>query len=207
MPRQLPIPLSVYVPSGSVIHRIPSGIKLVTLIAFVLGVTIFARTPLAAGVALAVASLGYLIARIPVRTALWQMFGAVPLLLFLAIFQGFSVSWSRAAVLFMTLLACVVAATLLTLTTRVTDLMDTLDRAMAPLARFGVPVETISLAVSLTLRMIPLQVQSVREVLDARRARGAKGSVAAFGVPLIIRTVRRSRATSDALLARGVGDS
>ena len=100
-----------------------------------------------------------------------------------------------------------VAATLLTLTTRVTDLMDTLDRAMAPLARFGVPVETISLAVSLTLRMIPLQVQSVREVLDARRARGAKGSVAAFGVPLIIRTVRRSRATSDALLARGVGDS
>lgn len=207
MAKQLPIPLSVYVPSDSVIHRIPSGIKLVTLVAFVLGVTFFARTPAIAGAALAIASLGYLIARIPLRTALWQMFGAVPLLLFLAIFQGFTVNWSRAAVLFMSLLACVVAATLLTLTTRVTDLMDTLDRAMAPLAKFGVPVETISLAVSLTLRMIPLQVQAVREVLDARRARGATGSVSAFGVPLIIRTVRRSRATSDALLARGVGDS
>ena len=92
MPRQLPIPLSIYVPSGSVIHRISPGIKLLVLIAFVLGVTIFASTPASAGAALTVASLGYLIARIPLRTALWQMFGAVPLLLFLAIFQGFTVS-------------------------------------------------------------------------------------------------------------------
>lgn len=206
MPRQLPIPLSVYVPTGSVIHRIPAGVKLLTLIAFVIGVSFFARSPQSAGICLAVVTVGYLIAKIPPRTALWQMFGAVPLLVLLAVVQGFTNGWYRAAVMFMSLLACVIAATLLTLTTRVTDLMDTLDRVMAPLGKIGVPVDTISLAVSLTLRMIPLQVQSVREVLDARKARGAKGSVTAFGVPLIIRTVRRSRATSDALLARGVGD-
>ena len=40
----------------------------------------------------------------------------------------------------------------------------------------------------------------------ARKARGASASATAFGVPVLIRTIRRSRSMSDALLARGVGD-
>ena len=203
---RLPIPLSVYVPGDSPLHRAPAGWKLGGVVAFVIGVSFLADTIPVAAVALVVTALGYAVGRIPPRTAAWQMFGAVPILVFIAVFQGFTVGWGDAAVMFLSVLACVIAATLITLTTRVSDLMETFDRLLAPLGRLGVPVATVSLAMSLTLRLIPLQVKAVEEVLDARRARGGAATPASFGVPVVIRTVRRSQVMADALIARGVGD-
>lgn len=200
------VPLSVYVRGDSVVHRMPAGPKLAVVVAFIITATIVARTIPTAAVALALALAAYAVARIPVRVAAAQVLGAVPLLAFIAVLQGLTGDWARGFMFFLQILACVVAATLLTLTTRVSELMDVFDRVLAPLGRLGVPVATVSLALSLTLRLIPLQVQAVREVLDARRARGAAASPTAFGVPVVIRTIRRSRAMADALLARGVGD-
>lgn len=202
----LVVPLSVYVKRDSAVHRMPALPKLGLVVAFIVVATIFARTIPTAAVALAVALCGYAVARIPFKVAVAQLLGAVPLLAFIAVIQGLTGDWELGAMLFLQILACVIAATLLTLTTRVSDLMNAFDRLSAPLGRIGLPVATISLAMSLTLRLVPLQVQAVREVLDARRARGASASATAFGVPVIIRTIRRSRAMSDALLARGVGD-
>ena len=154
----LVVPLSVYVPRDSVVHRLNPAVKMALVVAFI------------------------------------------------AVIQAIAGDWRNGLMLFLQILACVVVATLLTLTTRVSELMDTLDRLLAPLSKLGLPVATISLALSLTLRLIPLQVQAVRDVLDARKARGASASATAFGVPVLIRTIRRSRSMSDALLARGVGD-
>ena len=97
-------------------------------------------------------------------------------------------------------------AAVFTLTTTVAEMLEALEKALAPTARFGVPVEAISLALSLTIRLIPLQFATVGEVLDARKARGADFSITAFGAPVMIRSIRRARVIGDALLARGVGD-
>lgn len=202
----LVVPLSVYVKRDSPVHRMPALPKLGLVVAFIVVATIFAHTIPTAAVALTVALSGFAVARIPLKVAVAQLLGAVPLLAFIAVIQGLTGDWELGVMLFLQILACVIAATLLTLTTRVSDLMNAFDRLLAPLGRLGLPVATISLAMSLTLRLIPLQVQAVREVMDARRARGASASATAFGVPVIIRTIRRSRAMSDALLARGVGD-
>ena len=59
-------------------------------------------------------------------------------------------------------------AAVFTLTTTVAEMLEALEKALAPTARFGVPVEAISLAISLTIRLIPLQFATVGEVLDAR---------------------------------------
>ena len=95
---------------------------------------------------------------------------------------------------------------MLTLTTTVEALLDALDQSLQPLARVGVPVELISLTIALTIRLIPLMLATANEVLDARRARGAGFSFAAFGVPLVIRAVRRARQIGEALMARGAVD-
>ena len=108
--------------------------------------------------------------------------------------------------MFLTVYAAVAAAILLTLTTQVSEMMDSFDRVLAPLARFGVPVENITLAMSLTIRLLPLMLSTVLEVLDARKARGATASLTAFGTPVVIRSIRRARAMGEALQARGVGD-
>ena len=84
--------------------------------------------------------------------------------------------------------------------------MHSVEKMLLPFERFGLPVETITLAISLTLRLIPLQLATVNEVLDARKARGAGFSIVAFGTPVIIRSIRRARNIGDALLARGAGD-
>lgn len=202
----LVVPLSVYVARDSAVHRMNPAVKMALVVGFIIAATILARTIPTAAIALAIALCGYLVAKIPPRVIFAQLLGAVPLLAFIAILQAITGDWRNGLMLFLQILACVVAATLLTLTTRVSDLMDTLDRLLAPLGKLGLPVATISLAISLTLRLIPLQVQAVRDVLDARKARGASASATAFGVPVLIRTIRRSRAMSDALLARGVGD-
>ena len=108
--------------------------------------------------------------------------------------------------MFLTIFAAMMAAFLLTLTSTVDAIMESLEDSLRPLARFGLPVETISLAMSLTIRLIPLMFETVYEVLDARKARGAGFSPLAFGTPVIIRSIRRARAMGEALQARGVGD-
>jgi len=95
---------------------------------------------------------------------------------------------------------------LLTLTTTIEEMMDALERALRPTARLGVPVDTIVLTISLTIRLIPLMLNTINEVLDARKARGAAFSITAFGTPVIIRSIRRAHHIADALWARGAGD-
>ena len=200
------MPLGVYVPGSTVIHRIPAGVKLLGLIVFIIVVTVLFRTPLTVGVAIAVTALGYVMARIRPRTAAGQILPAVPIVAFLGLFQWWQNDLTSALVIFGGLMCTIAAAALVTLTTTIAALMDALERGLAPFARFGLPVETISLAMSLTIRLIPLQFAAVKEVLDARAARGAGWSVSAFGVPVLVRSIRRARALGEALVARGVGE-
>ncbi|MCK7674317.1 energy-coupling factor transporter transmembrane component T family protein [Corynebacterium pygosceleis] len=200
------IPMGVYVPGDTVIHRMNPSRKFMLLITYIIMSTVFIGSlPGAATCLLAVTAL-VTVARIPVRTAWGQIWPALPLLAFFAGFQWWRQGFEPAAVGFLLITSSIMAATLLTLTTRVSAMMDALDDTLRPLERFGFPAGKVSLAMSLTIRLIPLQLATVREVLDARKARGAGMSFSAFGVPVVVRSIRRAQRISDALLARGVDD-
>lgn len=200
------LPLGFYVPGDSLVHRTPPAWKFAALILYILSTAIFIRTPLAAVLVLLLPLAGYLIARIPFRVALGQLWPPLPILTVLGLFQWWQQGAAAALSMVLVILAAIMAATLLTLTTTIPAIMDALEDLLAPLARFGVPVESISLAISLTIRLIPLQLATVREVLNARKARGASFSILAFGTPVLIRSMRRAHAIGEALQARGVGD-
>lgn len=200
------VPLSVYVPGDTPVHRLPAAAKFLSLIIFVITIAVLATTPLRAGFAVLVVALGYAIARIPWRITWGQLWPALPILVLLFLFQWWQQGLSTAVSLFMMLVASIMSAVLLTLTTTIAEMMDSFEQALAPLGRWGVPVENISLALSLTIRLIPLQLGTVKEVLDARKARGAEFSLVAFGTPVMIRSIRRARIIADALWARGAGD-
>lgn len=200
------LPLGVYVPGETLIHRIPPAVKFAVLVLFILTTAIFVDSARLAAVAVAIPLMGYLIARIPLRIAWAQLWPPLPILAVLGLFQWWQRGADTALTTVLVIFAAIMAATLLTLTTTIPAIMDALDRLLAPLSRFGVPVEAISLAISLTIRLIPLQLSTVQEVLNARKARGASFSVRAFGTPVLIRSLRRARAIGEALQARGVGD-
>lgn len=200
------IPLGFYVDADTVIHRLPAALKFVALIAFILVTSLTVHTIPWAGLSLALVLALFPVAQIPFRVAMGQLAPPLYLMIALAAFQWWQKGFEDAAVMFLTVYAAVAAAILLTLTTQVSEMMDSFDRALAPLARFGVPVENITLAMSLTIRLLPLMLSTVLEVLDARKARGATASLTAFGTPVVIRSIRRARAMGEALQARGVGD-
>lgn len=203
------VPLGAYSPGTSVVHRAPAGIKLAVLSVFLVVSAIVVDSWRGGAVCLAVVVVTVLVARVPARLCLRQLSGPLPLLVFLGLMLWWRTDGQQALTMFLVLLSAVSAAVLLTLTTRVSAMMDMFERLLTPLGRFGFPVDQVTLALTLTIRLIPLQVQAVNEVLDARRARGSRSmgfSLTAFGVPIVVRTILRARAIADALRARGAAD-
>ena len=200
------IPLGVYVPGNTIIHRSPPLLKFLVLIVFILVTGIVIKTPIPAVYCVIISAVLFVIARIPLKIAFGQLWPPLPILLFLGAFQWWQLGFSRTAAIVLVIFSSLMLAILLTLTTTVDAMMEAMEKALAPTARFGVPVEIIVLAFSLTIRLIPLTLGTVYEVLDARKARGATFSLAAFGTPVIIRSIKRARNIADALVARGAGD-
>ncbi|AGP30945.1 energy-coupling factor transporter transmembrane component T family protein [Corynebacterium terpenotabidum] len=204
------VPLGLYVPGTSIVHRASPGAKMLVLAVYLVSTAVFVNTwQVALGCLAAVLALVTLVARVPLRALVRQLTGVLPVLIGVGLLLWWRTSGTAALTTVLVLLSSITAALLVTLTTRVAAMMDSFDRALRPCARFGLPVDQISLALTLTLRLIPMQVQMVGEVLDARKARGSRSaglSPVAFGVPVIVRTILRARGVADALRARGAAD-
>lgn len=198
--------IGLYRPGSSLLHRMPAGVKLLLLLLTIIAATLFARTPVAVGaVALTVAAL-FAVARIPVKVALVQLRPVLWMMLIIGIFQLIVTSPTRAIVVCGVLLISVALAALVTLTTRVTDMLDTVTRALQPLRRFGVDPDRIGLMLALAIRCIPILATIVHEVSEARKARGLQWSMTALATPVLVRALRTADALGDALIARGVDD-
>ena len=198
--------IGLYRPGTSLLHRMSPGSKLLSLIFAILATVIFARTPLeVALVALLVAVL-FAVARIPAKVALAQLRPVLWMLLIIGVFQVIITTWQRAVVVCGVLVISVALAALVTLTTRVTDMLDTVTRALEPVRRFGVDPDRIGLLLALAIRCIPLLATIVQEVSQARKARGLQWSMTALATPVLVRALRTADAMGDALVARGVDD-
>lgn len=197
------LPLGVYIPGDTWLHRLGAALKFVLLVVFIIAVTALPTQPWHSFAALVFVLVLYVWARIPARVAWRQLVPLLPVLLFLGVFMVWHNGVQSALTLLIGLLATIAAANLLTLTTPVEELLAALDRALAPFGRTG---ELISLTIALTIRLIPLTLATANEVLAARKARGVGFSFSAFGIPLVIRSVRRAKMMGEALMARGAVD-
>ena len=197
------LPLGVYIPGDTWLHRLGAALKFVLLVVFIIAVTALPTQPWHSFAALVFVLVLYVWARIPARVAWRQLVPLLPVLLFLGAFMVWQNGVQSALALLIGLLATIAAANLLTLTTPVEELLAALDRALAP---FGHTGELISLTIALTIRLIPLTLATANEVLAARKARGVGFSFSAFGIPLVIRSVRRAKMMGEALMARGAVD-
>lgn len=197
--------IGLYRPGTSPLHRAPPGLKLLLLAAGAL-LLVALRSPVAVGTACLVVAGGYLLAGLGPREAMHQVWPLRWVVLLLVPFQWWTGGWPAAIVVVGTLLALVAAAGLVTLTTRMTALLDLLERLLQPLQRFGLQPERASLLLALTIRAVPVLVATLSDVRDARRARGLERSPKALLVPVVLRTMRHADRLGEALVARGVDD-
>ena len=201
--------IGLYRPGTSLLHRAPALLKLGLLAVAMVLVGVVADPLVLAGELGAVVLL-YALAGIP-PTAAWPQIGPILWILVFAVpvqvlVAGGSVAgWTTAALMAGRLLVAVALAALFTLTTTVTAVLEAFQILLRPFHRW-VDADRVGLLVALTIRCIPLVAEIVREVLDARRARGAQGSVVALAVPVVVRSLYAADAIGEALAARGLDD-
>ena len=201
--------IGLYRPGTSLLHRAPALVKLGLLAVAMVLVGLVADPLVLAGEFVVVVAL-YAVARIPPTAAwpqigpiLWILVFAVPVQVLVA--GGSMAGWTTAGLMAGRLLVAVALAPLFTLTTTVTAVLEAFQILLRPFRRW-VDADRVGLLVALTIRCIPLVAEIVREVLDARRARGAQGSVVALAVPVVVRSLYAADAIGEALAARGLDD-
>lgn len=198
--------LGIYHPGTSILHRSPAGAKLSALVVALIALTAAVRSPWQLIPAALLVTAGFAAARIPWRLALAQLRPALWMLLFVGAFQVVFTGWRRALVVCGVLLLSVALAALVTLTTKVLDMLDAVQRNLAPLKRFGVNPDRVGLVLAMTIRCIPLLSGLVSDVTEARKARGLGFSLRALAVPVVVGALRTADAMGEALAARGVDD-
>lgn len=196
---------ATYVPGDSFLHRARPSIKLLALLVLT---TALMAVPslLAVGIAAALVAGVVLAAGLGVRRLLALVWPLRWIVLVLTPVQVWSAGWERAGIVVGGLVVAIVAAGVVTVTTRVADMMDTITAGLRPFERFGVDAERVGLAMALTIRSIPVISRTLTECGEARRARGLGSSPRALLVPFVVRTVHHAERVGEALVARGLDD-
>jgi len=196
--------IGLYLPGTSLVHRTPTLLKL-ALLAVGMALLAAVQGAVSLGVAIAVLAVLYALARVPVRVA-WRQVGPVLWLLVIAVpVQALFAGWPAAGLMAGRLIIAVALAALFTLTTTVTSVLSACETALRPFRRWVDP-ERIGLLIALMIRCVPLVTDIVREVAEARRARGQERSLVALAVPVVVRSLYAADAIGEALTARGFDD-
>ena len=202
--------VALYVPVASPVHRLPAGVKLLCLAA--LAVLLFARPTLTvAGAALAgtlVVGLG--VARLPAAVLARQAWALRWFLLALLVVHALTTDVASGAHTVLRLLTLVLAAAVVTATTRVTEMVAVVEWLCAPLRLVGGRPQRVGLLIAMALRFIPVLVERADRIRAAQAARGgAPRGVRALRTtiaPLLVQLLQMAHDVSEALDARGADD-
>lgn len=195
----------VYQPGSSPAHRAPLWLKFGCLL--VISTSLVATSSLlGTAVASFIVAIAYGLAGMRLPDFLAQVRPLRWIVLMLLPFHWWNAGISAAIEITGDLVLLVAAAGVVSSTTRMTDMLDTLVRALAPCRRLGLDPDRVALLLALTIRAVPVVADFAQEVRDAHRARGQERSTRAFVTPVVIRTIRHADQVGEALAARGLDD-
>lgn len=197
---------ATYQPGNSLLHRLSAGWKILLVCALILAVSLSVRQAWQVLPALGLAAVLYAIGHIRPRAAWDQVRPVLPMLIAILALQWMVADLDTALRVSGSLLVAVAIAGLVALTTRVSDMLDAVTRAAQPLRYVGVSPDRVALVLVLTIRAIPLLARRLRQVTEARKARGLGMSVRALVVPTVLGALTTADQLGDALAARGVDD-
>lgn len=129
-----------------------------------------------------------------------------PILWFAVIILGYHLLVGRLGqglVIVLRMLLLVAAANFVTMTSRLSDMMDWVIWALSPLRRIGIPSERIALAFALVIRFTPVLGQRAAHLAEAWRARSARRVGIGIVAPLAVSALDDADHVAEALRARG----
>lgn len=202
--------LALYVPRASPVHRAPAGAKLLALAGLGAVVFVWPTLPVAAGVLAGVLLIGLAVARLPVALLARQGRAVAVWVLAILVVHALVGDVLAGVTAALRLLALVLAAAVVTATTRVTAMVAVVERVCGPLRFVGVRPARIGLVVAMALRFMPLISERADRIREAQAARGgsARGlrGLTTTVVPLLVQVLQLAHTVGEALDARGADD-
>ena len=195
--------ISLTSPVETAAHRWPAGVKLGALC--VTTVLLFAVKPLAAHMAFcALMLLLYVLpGRVFFRAGLGRLRVVWPFVLLIVLWHLLMDDAKAGISIALRMITAVGLANLVTMTTRLSDLMGVVRFLSAPLRRFGISTTAIEVAVALVIRFTPVLADKGQLLHQAWRARAARRVGWRIVVPFAVLAIDDAEHVAEALRARG----
>lgn len=194
--------ISLYLPERTWLHAIPAGWKLAALALISLLIAPLENVAVMGALILAVLALYASLGRAALRQlvmlrAMWPLFA---ILLAFHVWNG---DIATGLAVLARLVAMILLANAVTMTTRMDAMMDAIEPLLRPLAWVGLSPRALALMVAMMIRFIPLLFALWEALNESYRARTGKRGGWRLLAPFCIQTLRLSHHTAEALSARG----
>ncbi len=194
----------LYCDTNTILHRATPSVKILTLFVVCTLLFLFGTWWFLAGLCCLIL-LGYVVATIPIKAIKQSVSPVIWLLLIIFIVQLYLTGLELAAFVVLRFIAMIMLASLLTLTTRSSEIVAGIESGLRFLPNQKL-AEQISLSISLCLRFIPKVRGIFSEVRAAQSARGLANDWRALTTPTIVRTLKSATEIAEAITARSPGE-
>ncbi|MEP3301425.1 MAG: energy-coupling factor transporter transmembrane protein EcfT [Roseibium sp.] len=197
--------ISLYLPGQSWLHRCSVRLKLFSLAVASLLIFPISDPRLLGVVLIVVVALYGSLGPQGLRQlkALKPLASLVAIIFLLHVVAG---SWLEGVTAVLRLVAMVLLANLVSITTRMDDMMEAVMTLFAPLKVFGMSPRKPALAVTLVLRFAPVLLSVFSSLREAYQARCGKRTSWRLMAPFLLQSLAMSENVAEALSARGGAD-
>jgi biotin transport system permease protein len=194
--------LTLTSPVETPLHRMKPGAKLAMLAVFTFGL-FWLRTPLPLGVTLVAVGVFYLMSgRDFARHGARMLRPLWPFVLVVGLWHLWLNDPNGGAVVVVRMVTAVAAANLVTMTTKLSDMIAVLERLARPLSPL-LPPRRLALAIALVIRFIPVLSERAGILAQAWRARSGRRPGWRLIAPAALAALDDAENVADALRARG----
>ncbi|RKF16077.1 energy-coupling factor transporter transmembrane protein EcfT [Roseovarius spongiae] len=184
-------------------HRWPAGAKLAALCVATM-VLFAARAPLFHAAAfLGMLALYAAPGRVFLRAGVGRLLVLWPFLAVIALWHGWTGTPEAGLVIALRLVTAVGLANLVTMTTRLDDMIAVLRRLAAPLRRFGISTRALELGVALVIRFTPALAHKGGLLAQSWRARSPRRVGWRIVLPFALLAIDDADHVAEAIRARG----
>jgi biotin transport system permease protein len=184
------------------LHRWPAGVKLAGLCA--VSVALFAAPASITGAALLLVAACYGAQGRDFATQGLAMLRPLwPFAVILILWHVATRDMVQGATILARLVTLVALANLVTMTTRLDDMLAVVERLATPLARVGLPPRTLALAIALAIRFTPVLMDKAENLRTAWRARSPRQPGPGIVLPMVLLALDDADHVAEALRARG----
>ncbi|MDO9640116.1 MAG: energy-coupling factor transporter transmembrane component T [Pseudotabrizicola sp.] len=194
--------LTLTSPVDTPLHRVAAGVKLGALAVFTL-VLFQLTTPLTLSLALLGIIAVYLTGGMPFARHGARMLRPLwPFVALIALWHLWRDDLTAGTAILLRMTAAVAAANLVTMTTRLSDMISVLERLARPLSPL-LPPRRLALAIALVIRFIPVLSERVGQLSQAYSARSPRKPGWRLAAPAALAALDDAEQVAQALRARG----